>query len=99
MASAKGELSLVVAKVGQETRSVSSAVFPIVGVVTIITTFMTPYVLRFGSRLRIMSSIHRPPSSTSTQSSSSSTKPSDNSKYNTDNGNEMKDDNDPSDKT
>lgn len=99
MASAKGELSLVVAKVGQETGSVSSAVFPIVGVVTIITTFMTPYVLRFGSRLRIMSSIHRPPSSTSTQSSSSSTKPSDNSKYNTDNGNEMKDDNDPSDKT
>lgn len=52
MASAKGELSLVVAKVGQETGAVSSAVFPIVGVVTIITTFMTPYVLRFGSGLR-----------------------------------------------
>jgi CPA2 family monovalent cation:H+ antiporter-2 len=55
MASAKGELSLVVAKVGQETGAVSSAVFPIVGVVTIITTFMTPYVLRFGSRLRFSS--------------------------------------------
>ena len=52
MASAKGELSLVVAKVGQETGAVSSAVFPIVGVVTIITTFMTPYVLRLGSSLR-----------------------------------------------
>ena len=55
MASVKGELSLVVAKVGQETGAVSSAVFPIVGVVTIITTFMTPYVLRFGSRLRFSS--------------------------------------------
>lgn len=55
MASAKGELSLVVAKVGQETGAVSSAVFPIVGVVTIITTFMTPYVLRFGSGLRFSS--------------------------------------------
>ncbi len=55
MASAKGELSLVVAKVGQETGAVSSAVFPIVGVVTIITTFMTPYVLRFGRGLRFSS--------------------------------------------
>jgi CPA2 family monovalent cation:H+ antiporter-2 len=55
MASAKGELSLVVAKVGQETGAVSSAIFPIVGVVTIITTFMTPYVLRFGSGLRFSS--------------------------------------------
>ncbi|MGH9979775.1 MAG: cation:proton antiporter [Nitrososphaeraceae archaeon] len=55
MASAKGELSLVVAKVGQETGAVSSAVFPMVGVVTIITTFMTPYVLRFGSGLRFAS--------------------------------------------
>lgn len=94
MASAKGELSLVVAKVGQETGSVSSAVFPIVGVVTIITTFMTPYVLRFGSRLRIMSSSNRSSSSASTQSSSFSANLQDNSKSNTDNGNEMKDDND-----
>ncbi|HYZ60690.1 MAG TPA: cation:proton antiporter, partial [Nitrososphaeraceae archaeon] len=48
IASAKGELSLVVAKGGQDTGAVSSAVFPIVGI-------MTPYVLRFGSRLKISS--------------------------------------------
>jgi monovalent cation:H+ antiporter-2, CPA2 family len=51
MASAKGELSLVVAKGGQDTGTITSAVFPILGVVTIVTRFMTPYVLRFGSRL------------------------------------------------
>jgi CPA2 family monovalent cation:H+ antiporter-2 len=55
IASAKGELSLVVAKGGQDTGAVSAAVFPIVGIVTLITTFMTPYVLRFGSRLKISS--------------------------------------------
>lgn len=51
MASAKGELSLVVAKGGQDVGAITSAVFPILGVVTIVTTFMTPYVLRFGSKL------------------------------------------------
>jgi monovalent cation:H+ antiporter-2, CPA2 family len=47
MASAKGELSLVVAKGGQDVGAVSSAVLPILGVVT----FMTPYILKFGSKL------------------------------------------------
>jgi CPA2 family monovalent cation:H+ antiporter-2 len=51
MASAKGELSLVVAKGGQDVGAVSSAVLPIVGFVTMITTFMTPYILKFGSKL------------------------------------------------
>jgi monovalent cation:H+ antiporter-2, CPA2 family len=50
MASAKGELSLVVAKAGQEVAGANSAIFPIVGVVTLVTAFMTPYILRFGSR-------------------------------------------------
>jgi CPA2 family monovalent cation:H+ antiporter-2 len=52
MASAKGELSLVVAKGGQDVGAITSAVLPILGVVTIVTTFMTPYILKFGSRLR-----------------------------------------------
>jgi CPA2 family monovalent cation:H+ antiporter-2 len=56
MASAKGELSLVVAKTGQEVAGVNSAIFPIVGVITLITAFMTPYILRFGSRLNLSSS-------------------------------------------
>jgi CPA2 family monovalent cation:H+ antiporter-2 len=51
MASAKGELSLVVAKGSQDVGAITSAVLPIVGVVTIVTTFMTPYILRFGSKL------------------------------------------------
>jgi CPA2 family monovalent cation:H+ antiporter-2 len=56
MASAKGELSLVVAKAGQEVAGANSAIFPIVGVVTLVTAFMTPYVLRFGTRLNLSSS-------------------------------------------
>jgi monovalent cation:H+ antiporter-2, CPA2 family len=51
MASAKGELSLVVAKAGQDVGAITPAVLPILGVVTIVTTFMTPYILRFGSKL------------------------------------------------
>jgi CPA2 family monovalent cation:H+ antiporter-2 len=51
MASAKGELSLVVAKGGQDVGATTAAVLPILGVVTIVTTFMTPYILRFGSKL------------------------------------------------
>jgi hypothetical protein len=56
MASAKGELSLVVAKAGQEVVGVNSAIFPIAGVVTLVTAVMTPYVLKFGSRLNLSSS-------------------------------------------
>jgi CPA2 family monovalent cation:H+ antiporter-2 len=56
LASAKGELSLVVAKAGQEVAGANSAIFPIVGVVTLVTAFMTPYVLRFGKRLNLSSS-------------------------------------------
>jgi CPA2 family monovalent cation:H+ antiporter-2 len=51
MASAKGELSLVVAKAGQDVGAITPAVLPILGVVTIVTTFMTSYILRFGSKL------------------------------------------------
>ena len=56
MAFAKGELSLVVAKAGQEVVGVNSAIFPIAGFVTLVTAFMTPYVLKFGSRLNLSSS-------------------------------------------
>jgi monovalent cation:H+ antiporter-2, CPA2 family len=55
MSSARGELSLVVAKGGQDVGAVSSFVFPMLGVVTIVTTFITPYVLRLGSRLKVAS--------------------------------------------
>jgi K+:H+ antiporter len=56
MSSARGELSLVVVKGGQDVGAITSSVFPIVGVVTIVTTFITPYILRFGSKVRFSSS-------------------------------------------
>lgn len=60
MASARGELSLVVAKAGQDVGAITSSVFPILGVVTIVTTFMTPYVIKFGSRIGNSSSKPHP---------------------------------------
>ncbi|HZI69677.1 MAG TPA: cation:proton antiporter [Nitrososphaeraceae archaeon] len=60
MASARGELSLVVAKAGQDVGAITSSVFPILGVVTIVTTFMTPYVIKFGSRIGNSSSKPQP---------------------------------------
>ncbi|MBV9178693.1 MAG: cation:proton antiporter [Nitrososphaeraceae archaeon] len=57
MASARGELSLVVAKAGQDIGAITSSIFPILGVVTIVTTFMTPYIIKFGSRVGISSSL------------------------------------------
>src|SRR5947208_2223329 len=53
MASARGELSLVVAKAGQDVGAIGSSVFPILGIVTIVTAFMTSYVIKFGSMIRI----------------------------------------------
>jgi CPA2 family monovalent cation:H+ antiporter-2 len=53
MSAAKGELSLVVVKGGQDVGAITSAILPILGVITIVTTFMAPYIIRFGSRIRI----------------------------------------------
>ena len=53
MASARGELSLVVAKAGQDVGAITSSVFPILGIVTIVTAFMASYVIKFGSRIKI----------------------------------------------
>lgn len=79
--SARGELTLVVAKVGQDVGAISSAVFPILGVITIITTFMTPYVLRLGKKLKfkstdISSEADKSPSSPPPSSSPSIDSPS-----------------------
>ena len=57
MASARGELSLVIAKAGQDVGAISSSVFPILGIVTIVTAFMTSYVIKFGSRIKISSAL------------------------------------------
>jgi len=53
MASAKGELSLVVAKGGQDVGAISNSILPILGVVTIVTTFITPFIIRLGAKLNL----------------------------------------------
>jgi CPA2 family monovalent cation:H+ antiporter-2 len=55
MASTKGELSLVIAKGGQDVGAISSSVLPMLGVITIVTTFIGPFIMRMGSRLRLES--------------------------------------------
>jgi monovalent cation:H+ antiporter-2, CPA2 family len=62
MASAKGELSLVVVKGGQDVGAITASILPILGVVTIITTFMTPFIIRFSSRINISKAEGQPPS-------------------------------------
>jgi monovalent cation:H+ antiporter-2, CPA2 family len=53
MASAKGELSLVVVKGGQDVGAITNAILPLLGVVTIVTTFITPFIIRLGAKLNI----------------------------------------------
>jgi CPA2 family monovalent cation:H+ antiporter-2 len=53
MAATKGELSLVVAKGGQDVGAISSSILPMLGVVTIVTTFMGPFIIRVGSRFKL----------------------------------------------
>lgn len=67
MSAARGELSLVVVKAGQDVGAISNSVFPVLGVVTIITTFITPYLLKLGKAINFASES----GSTSTSSSSS----------------------------
>jgi CPA2 family monovalent cation:H+ antiporter-2 len=56
ISAARGELSLVVGKAGQDLGAISSFILPILGVVTIVTTFVTPYILKMGTRLNISAS-------------------------------------------
>jgi CPA2 family monovalent cation:H+ antiporter-2 len=56
LATAKGEMSLVIAKGGQDVGAITSSILPILSVVTIITSFATPYVLKFANNIRFSSS-------------------------------------------
>lgn len=49
----KGELSLVVAKGGNDVGAISPSILPLLGVVTVVTTFIGPFVIRVGSRLKL----------------------------------------------
>ena len=50
LSSSGGELALVVAKGGTDIGVTSSFLLPMVGAMTIITTFMSPYIIKFGWR-------------------------------------------------
>lgn len=51
LSSSGGELALVVAKGGADVGTTSSFVLPMVGTMTIITTFITPYLIKMGWKL------------------------------------------------
>lgn len=51
MSGAKGELSLAVVKGGADVGAITLPLLPILGAITIITTFITPYIIRLGSKL------------------------------------------------
>ena len=59
LSSARGEMSLIVGKGGQDVGAVSSYILPILGVVTIVTTFVTPYILKIGTKLSTSSAASR----------------------------------------
>jgi CPA2 family monovalent cation:H+ antiporter-2 len=56
LSASKGEMSLIIAKGGQDVGAISSSVLPILGVVTIVTTFVAPYIIKVGNKIRISDS-------------------------------------------
>jgi CPA2 family monovalent cation:H+ antiporter-2 len=46
-----GEMSLIVAKGGIDIGVVSSFILPIIGTITLISTFLAPYLIKLGSKL------------------------------------------------
>ncbi|HET6588903.1 MAG TPA: cation:proton antiporter [Candidatus Nitrosocosmicus sp.] len=64
MSAARGELSLVVVKAGQDVGAISNSVFPVLGVVTILTTFITPYLLKLGKIVKFPSDSFNPTTTT-----------------------------------
>jgi K+:H+ antiporter len=72
LSSSGGELALVVAKGGADVGATSSFVLPMIGAMTIITTFISPYAIKFGWKIadRIKSA---EPSAISEQTSTTAT--------------------------
>ena len=53
LSASRGEMSLIIAKGGQDIGAISSSVLPILGVVTVVTTFLAPYVIKFGNKVKL----------------------------------------------
>jgi monovalent cation:H+ antiporter-2, CPA2 family len=74
LSASKGEMSLIIAKGGQDVGAISSSVLPILGVVTIVTTFVAPYIIKVGNKIRISDSTasSQPSSDKSSETNNSS---------------------------
>jgi CPA2 family monovalent cation:H+ antiporter-2 len=57
LSSSRGEMSLIIAKGGQDISAISSSVLPVLSVVTVVTTFMAPYVIKFGNKIKFLSNV------------------------------------------
>ena len=55
LSSSGGKLALVVAKGGTDIGGASSFLLPMIGTMTIITTFITPYIIKWGGNLQTIS--------------------------------------------
>lgn len=55
LSASRGEMSLIIAKGGQDVGAISSSVLPILGVVTVVTTFMAPYIIKLGNKVKFSS--------------------------------------------
>ena len=47
----RGEFSIIIVKVGVDMGVVSAFLFPLIGLITIITSFISPFLIRFGDRI------------------------------------------------
>ena len=47
----RGEFSIIIVKVGVDMGVVSAFLFPLIGLITIITSFISPFLIRFGDRV------------------------------------------------
>ncbi|MFL6330722.1 MAG: cation:proton antiporter [Nitrososphaeraceae archaeon] len=56
LSASKGEMSLIIAKGGQDVGAITSSVLPILGVVTIVTTLIAPYIVKFGNKIKVSES-------------------------------------------
>ena len=53
MSATKGEVSLIIAKGGLDVNAITPFVLPLLGVVTIVTTFIGPFIIKIGSRFKL----------------------------------------------
>ena len=51
LASPRGEFSIVIVKVGVDIGAVSAFVFPLIGLISIITSFVAPFIIKIGDRV------------------------------------------------